>query len=91
LRRLGQVLGQPIDHPSAWYAEDMRQRQHEWVYTLTEQDVEELEAATADAAATGKAVEVGWGWGVLWSFQLGCGIEWQALQAVYGRRVAPHA
>lgn len=57
-RRLGQVLGQPIDHPSAWYADDMRRRQHEWVYTLSEQDVAELEAATAAAAATGKPVEV---------------------------------
>jgi hypothetical protein len=54
---LGQVLGQPIKHPSAWYAEDMRSRQQEWVYTLSEQDVAELEAATAAAAATGKPVE----------------------------------
>lgn len=57
-RRLGQVLGRPIDHPSAWYGDDMRRRQHEWVYTLSEGDVAELEAATAAAAATGKAVEV---------------------------------
>lgn len=59
LRRLGQVLGQPIHHPSAWYADDMRRRQHEWVYSLSEEDVAELEAATAAAAATGKRVEVG--------------------------------
>lgn len=53
------MLGKPIVHPSAWYGDDMRQRQHEWVYTLSQQDVAELEAATAAAAATGKAVEVG--------------------------------
>ena len=53
------MLGQPIHHPSAWYGDDMRQRQHEWVYTLSPQDVAELEAATAAAAATGKPVEVG--------------------------------
>lgn len=64
LRRLGQVLGQPIHHPSAWYADDMRRRQHEWVYSLSEGDVAELEATTAAAAATGKRVEVGAvGWG----------------------------
>lgn len=54
---LGQVLGQPIHHPSAWYADDMRRRQHEWVYSLSEGDVAELEATTAAAAATGKRVE----------------------------------
>ncbi|KAI3425042.1 hypothetical protein D9Q98_008420 [Chlorella vulgaris] len=54
---LGQVLGQPVDHPSAWTADDMRQRQQEWVYQLTGTDVAELEAALAVAEATGKAVQ----------------------------------
>lgn len=54
---LGQVLGNPIDHPSAWTASEMRGRQGEWVYPLTEQDVAELEAATAAAEATGKEVQ----------------------------------
>lgn len=59
LCRLGQVLGRPIDHPSAWTGEDMRQRQREWIYQLTSSDLAELEEATDAAAATGKAVEVG--------------------------------
>jgi hypothetical protein len=52
------VLGQPVNHPSAWTADDMRQRQQEWVYQLTGTDVAELEAALAVAEATGKAVQV---------------------------------
>lgn len=54
---LGQVLGQPVDHPSAWSAQDMRERQAEWAYQLTPDDVAELEAAVAAAELTGKAVE----------------------------------
>ncbi|KAL4447780.1 hypothetical protein ABPG75_004999 [Micractinium tetrahymenae] len=54
---LGQELGKPIDHPSAWTADDMKRRQSEWVYLLTADDVAELEAALAHAEATGKAVE----------------------------------
>ena len=58
LCRPGQVLGKPIEHPSAWYAKDMQQRQAEWVYQLTEGDVAELEAALAAAERSGKAVQV---------------------------------
>lgn len=36
----------------------MKQRQSEWVYVLTADDVAELEAALAHAEGTGKAVEV---------------------------------
>lgn len=57
------MLGQPVVHPSAWYAEGMRRRQSEWVYPLTADDIAELEAAVAAAAATGKPVEASAGRG----------------------------
>ena len=37
----------------------MRERQQEWAYQLTADDVAELEAAVAAAELTAKAVEVG--------------------------------
>ena len=52
------MLGQPIVHPSAWRADDMRARPQEWAYELTPADIAELEEAVAAAEATGKDIKV---------------------------------
>jgi hypothetical protein len=44
---------QPIDGPSAWVGAEMRRREAEWSYSLSPQEVAEIEAATAAVRARG--------------------------------------
>ncbi len=54
----GAVLGKPLNTPAAWKAPDVLAAPERWQYDFTEQDVEELLAATKHAVATGKPVPV---------------------------------
>jgi hypothetical protein len=46
-----------VDGPSAWYASDYKNNE-DWVYTLTPEDVEEIEAAVARVIQSGADVKV---------------------------------
>ncbi len=34
-----------VDDPSAWYTEDVQKRQQEWIYQLSAEDIQEIDAA----------------------------------------------
>ncbi|KAL4423717.1 hypothetical protein ABPG75_001018 [Micractinium tetrahymenae] len=52
----GAVLGKPLNTPAAWKAPDVLAAPQRWQYEFTDQDIEELLAATKHALATGKPV-----------------------------------
>jgi hypothetical protein len=57
-RRLGQLPGKLIDHPSVWSGKDYPDQTGDWVHRFTEEEVQELEAAVARVRATGKDLKV---------------------------------
>lgn len=50
--------GAPITGPSLWYARDLQSKPELFVYHLTETDIQELDAAIAAVAASGKELKV---------------------------------
>ncbi len=50
--------GNPITGPSLWYAKDFLNKPDFFVYQLTNADVQEVDAAVAAVAASGKVLKV---------------------------------
>jgi hypothetical protein len=47
-----------VDDPSAWVAADYKNKEHEYIYTLNEDDIKEVDAAIALVEANGLRIEV---------------------------------